>query len=174
MNVIFQTNNGAFELCQSRLRRIDKLFDRFDSLMMQFQLMNVEHDTEVMSARVEINSFLSQRKFELIEELSKDDITMRELILEVRMFFNKINSDIFDNIDILELSDYVDERLTKFFNPEYVYRVTYDCVLYAAFTEIIRDHDGVNNIDTYIDCLQTAEDIGKTFKSSFERICGNT
>lgn len=164
--LLFETNN-VFKLCRSKLDKVDKLLNQFDDLMMQFQLSSKENDKAIMVARVGINENLYHRKFQLIRVLSKDDVRIREAIEEVYRFFNDVESLISDNITIPALADYLDHGLKDYFSVDYIFKTTYDCILYASYQEIIRDHNGVNDIGTYIDCLQTGSDLRNVFGPLF-------
>ena len=160
-------NNNVFKLCRSKLDKVNKLLNQFDDLMMQFQLSSKENDKAIMAARVGINENLYHRKFQLIRVISKEDVGIKEAIKEVYHFFKDIESMISDNITIPALAEYLDYNLKDYFSVDYIFKTTYDCILYAAYQGIIRDHNGVNDIDTYIECLQTAKDMGTLIEPVF-------
>lgn len=160
-------HNNVFKLCRSKLKKIDALLQHFDDSMMQFQLTYTEYDKTIMSARVGINENLYHRKFQLIRVISKEDVGIKEAIKEVYHFFKDIESMISDNITIPALAEYLDSNLKDYFTVDYIFKTTYDCILYAAYQGIIRDHNGVNDIDTYIECLQAAKDMGTLIEPVF-------
>lgn len=164
---LFDGNINVFKLCRSKLEKVDHLLTLFDDLMMQFQLSSPENDNAIMAARIGINENLYRRKFQLIRVLSKDDVRIREAIEEVYRFFTDVESLISDNITIPALAKFLDISLKDCFSVDYIFKTTYDCILYASYQEIIRDHNGVNDIGTYIDCIQTGSDMRNVFGPLF-------